>query len=111
MGASELLDLPVVGPGGRRHGKVIDVRLVQDGPLMGAYAALRVQGLVVGHHRVTAHLGYDRAGVSGPWLVGVVSRWLTRANRFVPWDEVRLEDGVVRTEREELPPVPPITEV
>jgi hypothetical protein len=101
MRASELIGLPVVGPNGR-HGQVLDVRLVQDGPLRGAYAALRVEGLVVGHHTLAAHLGYDRASTRGPWLVRVVVQALTRSNRFVPWAEVRLEDGVVRTDRDAL---------
>ena len=105
MRASEVLGRPVLGPDGRPHGHVIDVRLVQDGPLMGAYAAFRVQGLVVGHHSLAAHLGYDRAG---PWLVRSVVRLLTRGNRFLPWEDARLEEGVVRTDRDELEPLRPI---
>jgi hypothetical protein len=102
MRASELIGRPVVGPDGLRHGRVLDVRLVQDGPLRGAYAALRIEGLVVGHHTLAAHLGYDRAGTTGPWLVRVVVQRLTRSNRLLPWADAQLEDGLVRTDRDAL---------
>jgi sporulation protein YlmC with PRC-barrel domain len=102
MRGSDLIGCPVIGAGGRELGRVIDVRLVQDGPLMGAYAALRIESLVVGHHRLAAHLGYDRAGTRGPWLVNAVVDLITRGNRELPWQDARLEDGVVRTDRSEL---------
>ncbi|MDP9181980.1 MAG: PRC-barrel domain-containing protein [Actinomycetota bacterium] len=105
MRASDLIGLPVVGPDGRHYGEVLDVRLVQDGPLVGAFAALRVVGLVVGHHKVAAHLGYDRARVNAPWLVNAVVQRITRRNAFLPWDQAVVEDGCVRTERSELEPV------
>jgi hypothetical protein len=108
MRGSDLIGRTVLGPDGKKHGRVIDVRLVQDGPLMGAYAALRVEALVVGHHRVAAHLGYDRANVSGPWLVNVLVGLLTRANRSLPWEEAKLEGGVVQTDRAELDRVQPL---
>ena len=109
MRASELIGLPVVGPDGGRHGQVLDVRLVQDGPLRGAWAALRVEGLVVGHHTLAAHLGYDRSSTTGPWLVRVVVQALTRSNRFLPWDDARLEDDTVRTDRTDLEPLEKLT--
>jgi hypothetical protein len=105
MRGSDLVDRPVVGPDGRTLGKVIDVRLVQDGPLMGAYAAMRIESLVVGHHKLAAHLGYDRAGTRGPWLVNALVDLITRKNRELPWADARLEGGVVRTDRSELEPV------
>lgn len=106
MRASEVIGLPVRGPGGHDHGQVLDVRLVQDGPLRGAFAAMRVEGLVVGHHTMAAHLGYDRAGTTGPWLVRTAVRRLTRGNRFLPWEDARIDpDGVVRTDRSELEPL------
>jgi hypothetical protein len=102
MRGSDVIGLTVLGPGDKELGRVLDVRLVQDGPLMGAYAALRVEALVVGHHRVAAHLGYDRGDTSGPWMVRTLVRLLTRSNRSLPWSEARLEGGVVRTDRQEL---------
>jgi hypothetical protein len=108
MRASEVLGLEVVAGDGRRLGKVLDLRLVQDGPLMGAYAALRVESLVVGHHSVASHRGYDRSSVGGPWVVRALVRMLTRTNRCLPWEDARVEAGVVRTERTELEPLPEI---
>ena len=104
MRGSDLLGRPVVGPDGQ-HGKVIDVRLVQNGPLRGAFAALRIEALIVGHHTLAAHLGYDRAGTNGPWLVNAFVNLITRHNRSLPWADCRVEGGVVRTDRTELDPV------
>ena len=108
MRGSDLIGLPVLGRGGRRLGRVLDVRLVQDGPLRGAYAALRVDALVVGRHTVAAHLGYDRAKVDGPWLVDAVVRAMTRGNGLLPWQEAEVEGGAVRCDREALDPLPEI---
>jgi hypothetical protein len=105
MRASDLIGLPVRGPGGHEHGQVLDIRLVQDGPLRGAYAAMRIESLVVGHHTLAAHLGYDRAGTTGPWLVDKLVDLITRHNRLLPWPDARLEDGVVTTDRTDLEPV------
>jgi hypothetical protein len=106
--ASDLIGAQVVGPGGRHHGHVLDARVVQDGPLMGSFAALRVEALVVGNHGIAQHLGYDRASRTGPFLVRAAVRWLTRNNRLLPWEDARFVGGVVRTDREELDPVPEI---
>jgi hypothetical protein len=108
MRGSDVIGLPVVGRGGRALGKVLDLRLVQDGPMRGAYAALRVEALVVGRHTVAAHLGYDRARVNGPWLVNAAVNALTRGNGLLPWVEAEIGDGVVRCEREALDPLSPI---
>ena len=103
MRASELLRLPVVGPGGQPVGQVLDVRLVQDGPLLGGYAALAVEGFVIGKHTLWSRLGYDRYEQHGPALLRRLVGRLTRHNRFVPWDQVTLDDGVIRTQQEPGP--------
>src|SRR5947208_2518282 len=89
MRLSELLDCRVVDGSGADIGRVRDVRLVQDGPLTGAFGAgLRVQGLVVGPALAGTRLGYGRTGMSGPWLLAAPLRLLHRRVRFVPWDRV-----------------------
>jgi hypothetical protein len=107
--SAELLGLPVVGPGGEQLGKVLDVRLVQDGPLLGAFAALRIEGLIVGTRRTASRLGYDRFDVHGPWLLAVCVRYLTRHTRYLLWDDAELSAGTVRSRVRDLPTVPPIT--
>jgi hypothetical protein len=100
----------VVAADDRRIGTVADVRLLQDGPMLGADCALRIEGLVVGRDRPTAHLGYDRAGVRGPLLLAALARRTQRHNRFLPWDDVTsIAGGVVRARTAELPPVPDLT--
>lgn len=96
MRGADLIGLPVVGPGGEDLGRVRDVRLVQDGPLLGAFAALRVQGLVVGRTGVASRLGYDRYDAHGPWLVKRLVSALTSDNGFLPWEDVELHDDHVR---------------
>ena len=101
MRASDLLGARVVDAGGAELGTVSDVRLVQDGPLLGTWgAALRVAGLVVSPRRSGSYLGYDRGGVRGPWLVAHVVRWLHRHAVYVGWEDVAAcESGTVRLSR------------
>ncbi|MDX6267425.1 MAG: hypothetical protein QOD70_2165 [Frankiales bacterium] len=109
MRGSDLLGAPVVSRSGAALGRVLDVRLVQDGPLLGAFAAMRVEGLVVGHRRTSARLGYDRVEAHGPLLVATVVRWLARDNRYLPWEQASLEGHRVVSGLDELLPVPFIT--
>jgi sporulation protein YlmC with PRC-barrel domain len=67
---TDLLGAEAVTIDGTRLGKVHDVRLVQDGPPIGAWgAAFRVRSLLVGPRSVGVRLGFDRAGVRGPWIL------------------------------------------
>lgn len=84
MRASELLGAAVPGPSGQDLGRVVDVRLVQDGPLLGAFAAMRIDGLVVGQRRLASRLGDDRQEASGPAGLRAAVRWWTRDNRYLP---------------------------
>jgi hypothetical protein len=108
MRGHELLGLPVVGPDGQDLGQVLDLRLVQDGPLVGAFAALRVAGFVVGRRQLASRLGYDRFDAQGPWLVARLVHWSTRHTRYLPWADATLEAGCVRSRLTELPQELPI---
>lgn len=89
MRLSELLNRPVVDERGAAVGIVRDVRLVQDGPLLGGFgAAFRVEGLIVGPRMAGTRLGYGRAGMTGPALLAVPLRRLHHRVRFVPWSRV-----------------------
>ena len=102
MRASDLLGTEVVGPDGRPLGRVIDIRVVQDGPMLGAFAALRVDGLVVGKRQLTSRLGYDRAHSGGPALVQAVVRRLMSGNRYLLWDDIEEVGDVIRTRSADL---------
>lgn len=101
MRASDYVRRRVVDSEGAYVGDVSDIRMAQDGPVLGTWgAAFRVTGLVVSPRNAGSFLGYERSSVSGPWLVETVVRWLHRNARFVPWEDVAgIEDGVVRVRR------------
>ena len=89
MRLTDLLGAEVVDRAGRSPGRVHDVRLVQDGPLLGGFGAgLRVDGLVVGRRCIGTRLGYERGRMHGPLPVKLVAGWLRRDGRYVPWDRV-----------------------
>jgi hypothetical protein len=101
MRLSELLGTEVRDVDGVRVGRVHDVRLVQDGPLLGSFgAALRVDGLVVGQggrNGVAVRLGYHRQRVNGPYVLNRLVLAMERGARFVPWSAVdHVDRDVVR---------------
>jgi hypothetical protein len=90
MRLSDLLGAQVLDQAGRSAGRVHDVRLVQDGPVVGGFgAALRVDGLVVGRRAVGARLGYERGKMRGPLPVRLLAGWLRRDGRYVEWGRIR----------------------
>jgi sporulation protein YlmC with PRC-barrel domain len=90
MRLSDLLGADVVDQAGRSAGHVHDVRLVQDGPLIGGFGAgLRLDGLIVGRRGIGARLGYNRRKMHGPLLVKLAVGWLFHDGRYVDWDRVR----------------------
>jgi hypothetical protein len=85
----ELLRSEVVDVDGRSLGRVHDVRLVQDGPVLGAWGpALRLDGLVVGRGSVAIRLGFHRHSVRGPLLLRLLFRALEGRARYVAWGQV-----------------------
>jgi sporulation protein YlmC with PRC-barrel domain len=89
MRLTDLLGAEVVDRAGRSAGRVHDVRLVQDGPVVGGFgAALRLDGLIVGRRAIGARLGYERRKMRGPLPVKLVAGWLHHDGRLVPWDRV-----------------------
>ena len=84
----------------------MDVRLVQDGPLLGAFAAMRIDGMVVGQRRLASRLGYDRQEASGPAGLRAAVRWWTRDNRYLPWAAVAPSGGALVADPSALRPLP-----
>lgn len=95
MRASDLIGRDVLGPDGEPVGVITDLRCVQDGPLRGTNAALRVDALLVSRHHTGSQLGYDRRK-QGPWGVRIVVAWLHRKMRVVPWSDVIDEGPPIR---------------
>jgi len=90
MRLSDLLGADVVDEAGRSAGHVHDVRLVQDGPMVGSFgASLRVDGLIAGGRSIGARLGYERGKMHGPLPVKLIFGWLYHDGRYVHWDRVR----------------------
>jgi hypothetical protein len=96
MRLSELVGLEVVDCTGTRMGTVVDLQLVQDGPLLGPYgAAFRVAGLVTVERRQIRLLGFDRD--VGPWLLRRIVHSISGPVHHVPWEHVgSVADGQVR---------------
>ena len=107
MRLSELLGAEVVDQAGRGAGHVHDVRVVQDGPLVGAFgASLRLDGLIVGRRGIGARLGYERRNMRGPLPVKLLAGWLYHDGRYVSWDRItsiEAERIVISGSVEDLP--------
>jgi hypothetical protein len=99
MRASDLIGRDVLDAAGQRVGVITDLRCIQDGPLRGRYASLRVDAALVSGRHVGSTLGYDRRPDQGPWLIRLVVRWLHRDARVIAWTDLVEENGAVRLRR------------
>ena len=96
MHLSDLLHSRAFDADGVEIGRVGDVRLVQDGPLLLPFgAAFRVEGLVVGNHSLETRLGFHRGALKGPWLLRLLCERFERRARYVDWADVVSWDGKV----------------
>jgi hypothetical protein len=85
MRLSDLLGAEVLDEAGGSAGRVHDVRLVQDGPVLGGFGAgLRLDGLLVGRRGVGVRLGYGRGAMKGPLPVRLLA-----GGRYVEWGQIR----------------------
>jgi hypothetical protein len=88
MRLRDLLGSELVVVGGGSLGRIRDVRLVQDGPLLGSFgAALRIGGLLAGPASVGVRFGYTRGHMDAPALIAAVLR-ARGPLLFTPWDDV-----------------------
>lgn len=95
MRATELVGRRVVDADGHELGTVLGIRCVQDGPVRGVSAQLRVDALVVHRHALGAFLGYQLREQRGPHPVGALMRWIHRDARLVRWTDVEAVGDVV----------------
>lgn len=96
MRASDLLGHQVIDADGDTIGVVTDLRCIQDGPLRGTQATLRVDSLLVSRHHTGSLLGYDRRQQQGPWLVRLIIRTLHRRMHVIPWSDIAEEGPPIR---------------
>ena len=88
MKLSEVLGAKVVTTDGVELGKVRDIWLRQDGPLLGLWGhALRIDALVVSRHAIGFDLGLRHGSIEGPKVLMALARRLPEP-RTIPWDQV-----------------------
>jgi sporulation protein YlmC with PRC-barrel domain len=105
---SRLIGAEVIDARGASLGHVHDVRLVQDGPGIGAFgAALRLHSLVFGSPSFGARLGFDRRDVKGPWPLKALFVALHKKVSVAEWTQLAsIEPHLIRLRvpSEELSP-------
>ena len=97
MRMSDLLGSTVKDLAGHRLGDVHDVRLVQNGPILGSWgAAFTADALLVGPHAVGVRLGYGRSEVQGPWAVRATFEAIHGVLDAIPWRSiVAIQPGTI----------------
>jgi sporulation protein YlmC with PRC-barrel domain len=89
MRISDLLASQVLRADGTRVGRVREVRIVQDGPIIGdVQAGFRVDALLVGKGSLGVRLGYHAGNIRGPWLLNVLFRRSDHRLLTVPMTDV-----------------------
>lgn len=97
MRVSDLLASEVRRADGTVVGRVREVRIVQDGPIIGnVQAGFRVDALLVGNRSVGIRLGYHSGSVRGPWLLAVLFRGINNNASVVPMTDVATWDDEQR---------------
>jgi hypothetical protein len=108
---SEILGVRVIDRDGQHVGKVHDIRVKRDGPVIGQFGpAYRVRTLIVGAAAVGARLGYGTGDVKGPWLVQRLFRRMHGDGVMVDWSLIASRSSSeirINVPRSELPRVTP----
>ncbi|MDQ0146820.1 MULTISPECIES: PRC-barrel domain containing protein [Pseudarthrobacter] len=100
----DLLGNTVQDADGGWLGRVADVRFALDGTAHQLMAEPRLLGLVISPHSAASFLGYERNGLTRPWLLARMLRWRHRGAFLVLWEDiavvgagsVRLRPGYTR---------------
>lgn len=94
MRLSELIHKPVVDVNGVKLGFLQDVRMQQDGPILGTWgAAFRASSLLIVPHKWLSQLGWEAEHTCGPWVIRALTSLLNRKALRVPWTAVANCDG------------------
>lgn len=96
MRLSELIHKPVIDNEGVHLGFVQDLRVEQEGPVLGTWgAAFRASSLIVVPHKWLSQLGWDVDHTHGPWLLKAIAGRFNQGAFSVPWRAVARCDGPV----------------
>ncbi|WP_209323691.1 PRC-barrel domain containing protein [Brevibacterium renqingii] len=102
---SDLLDSRVCDSAGEPLGWVLDVRFTSSEER----DRMSLDSLIVGPHRRTPFLGYERTGMDRPKLFAFVFRRMHAGSLVIPWQEVeRIDANSVRL-REDFASEPLVT--
>lgn len=114
MRLSDLLNVEVVDLRGRALGKVRDVRLRQDGPMVegATQATFRPIGLIVHRHAFGARLGFYRRASQGPWPLQKLFYAMEKKAGYIEWEAIRaIEQARIWVDAPDpLPRVEPLRE-
>jgi hypothetical protein len=88
----------VIDGNGQDIGRVHDVRLRRDGPVIPGFGpALRVEGLIVGEGSFATRLGLDRTDITGPWPLSTWGKRVAHRAHFIPWETLEPHDDCYTT--------------
>jgi sporulation protein YlmC with PRC-barrel domain len=95
---SDLLGAEVLDARGAELGGAYDVRLLQDGLVVGPFgASLRLRSLLIGATAIGARLGFERRDMRGPWPLRAAFSALHGRLRPAAWEEiVAIEEDRIR---------------
>jgi hypothetical protein len=92
-----LFGRPAVDADGQSIGRVHDIRLRRDGPIIPGFGpALRVEGLILGRGSIAKRLGLDRKDITGPWPLDAWGKRAARHAKFIPWESVAIEGDHIK---------------
>ncbi|MEZ2388035.1 PRC-barrel domain-containing protein [bacterium RCC_150] len=85
---SDLLGLTVIDDDGSEAGHVVDVRFSVE--THEAVGSATLVGFLVSPHSRTSYLGFERSGVSQPWLLSALLGWRHRDSFLVLWRDIHM---------------------
>jgi hypothetical protein len=91
-----LFGRPAIDADGQPIGRVHDVRLRRDGPIIAGFGpALRLEGLIIGRGSIANRLGLDRTDITGPWPLNTWGKRAAQRAKFVPWEHTEIRDDLI----------------
>jgi|tagenome__1003787_1003787.scaffolds.fasta_scaffold19020318_2 hypothetical protein len=90
----------VITAEGATLGRIHDVRLRADGPILPGFGpAFRIEGVIIRPESIASRLGFDRPDIDGPWPLSALGKRAARRALVVPWETLNLDEHVIVTTR------------